>query len=871
MTVRYAPIFEQRFKQSFPDIEATIVNGGVSGETSRDGLQRLPQMLAEKPNIVIICFGMNDRGAGKKAHKRVPQSEFVQNLTRIISAFEDIGARILLLTINPLAESSGSLGDRMIDAYNKAIHDGAYKTKVRLVDINAMWKREFKPFSKGLEDTLHPNKRGIELYSKALKLTVPRRNIIVLWQYNGNPCACNYKCPYCVYRHVQQGQHFQGTVEGWHHAFKKSFGNQHIAFYLAHGEPMIGENFYDVLEMVGNESNWEIRMTSNISISLNDLVKTRVAQEGRLNINASFHPYMVKREKFLDQALFLRKHGIEVPIIYVMYPPLLKRFEDDFKFFNAHNFLVHVRRFRGTHKGKVYPKAYTDEEQQFIAKYCDDATIKYMLFNEPSYGKQSWAGVDFVIVDNKGNVGYCDDFRPNKHALGNIFKGNFRRHTEPKPFPGRFTSDGTVDGVANFLELNYRQLTGNNVINFSRQGGVYHTPNGIYYKNMNVDFNDSRVRAEYHFPARNLKDAYAILTYKEDPFHRRIARLAQSAYPDIFYYNKVVTPKTVAVWIISRIIRFFRCTKIVQKIHRLYQFAHSYIPYFFLSEGGYLYAKINGLRGIQFYTFGQRCAFKFLHLEKLRSFLTLLLNPVPLFRFAEFDFVIRSAKWKGSIRVLDVSSPRLFSAYLLATNPDLQLYITNPDKSDITNTHAFLKTCNLDGERIEFQCLRVADLSYQNGFFDVIYAISVIEHVLEEEQNNFLAILWRFLKPGGKLILTVPVSSKYRIEYRKKDVYSLGYPRNENGAIFFQRVYDAASLKKQIIAPMKKLQGRPGPIEVFGLTAGWKFEEYLKRWENFGIAETAKDIYYASKYIHKFDRIAQLKERGVCGLTFTKP
>ncbi len=144
---------------------------------------------------------------------------------------------------------------------------------------------------------------------------------------------------------------------------------------------MIGKKFYDVLEMVGGEPNWGVRMTSNISVRLDKLIGTRVAREGRLNINASFHAHMVKRERFLKQAIFLREHGIEVPVIYVMYPPLLEQFEDDFQFFDTHNFLVHVRRFRGMYEGKAYPEAYTDEERQFIAKYCDDATIKYMLFN----------------------------------------------------------------------------------------------------------------------------------------------------------------------------------------------------------------------------------------------------------------------------------------------------------------------------------------------------------------------------------------------------------------------------------------------------------------------------------------------------------
>lgn len=217
-----------------------------------------------------------------------------------------------------------------------------------------------------------------------------------------------------------------------------------------------------------------------------------------------------------------------------MYPSLLERFEDDFHFFDAHNFLVHVRRFRGFYEGKAYPEAYTDEERQFIAKYCDDATIKYMLSNEPSYGKLTWSGVDFMIVDNQGNVGYCDDFRPDRHSLGNVFDGTFRPLSVPLRFPGGGVSDGTVDGVANFLELGYRQLTGNNVLSFSRQGGVYHKSDGVYYKNMYVDFADSRIRAEYRFPPRNLKDCYHIWRCKERDARLRRKEVVQFLTPKPF-------------------------------------------------------------------------------------------------------------------------------------------------------------------------------------------------------------------------------------------------------------------------------------------------------------------------------------------------
>ena len=90
LTDRYSPVFTQQIMQKFPDINFTIINAGISGETSRDGLRRLPHMLDTKPDVVIIGFGMND--LGKEEPDRVPQSEFAENLSQMNAAFEQLMA-----------------------------------------------------------------------------------------------------------------------------------------------------------------------------------------------------------------------------------------------------------------------------------------------------------------------------------------------------------------------------------------------------------------------------------------------------------------------------------------------------------------------------------------------------------------------------------------------------------------------------------------------------------------------------------------------------------------------------------------------------------------------------------------------------------
>lgn len=532
VTRLYATELERILIAKYGEAGIDFTNAGVGGDSTLDGLRRLPEVLNENPDYVVIGFGMND--ALNPDHK-MPVEDFRNNLLEIVNSFEKIHARIILLTINPTWNKKSN---QILKTYNSSIFDVWRETKVRLVDINRHWNEDFSFLKTGLSDGIHPDNDGIQLICKYVGRMLSRHSYIVLWMYNGNPCACNYTCPYCQYLE-QKGHHFQGPVERWQRAFKKTFRNQHMVFYFGHGEPMIGRNFYDVLDMIGSEPLWQGRMISNLSPSLERIVNTRVVKEGRFHINGSFHPYMVSKEKFLEKLLFLREHGVECPVVYVMYPPLMSRFEDDFDFFTRHNFLVHVRRFRGAYDNRGYPEAYTDEDIRFIARYCDDQTIKSMLFDEPSYGRLSWTGVDFFAVNEKGDVGHCDDARPDdkERSLGNIFDGSFALVPEPKPFPIRFSSDGTVDGVSNFLHTGYDQLENNHILDYARKGGVYHTGDGVYYKNLNTDFSDPRVRARYHFPARNVSDAIAILSNPEDKLSMKINRLKFSLNRILFNYS----------------------------------------------------------------------------------------------------------------------------------------------------------------------------------------------------------------------------------------------------------------------------------------------------------------------------------------------
>jgi acyl-CoA thioesterase-1 len=511
ITKGYAPYLQQYISDNFSEKKIEVINAGIGGETSKDGLLRIESIKKQRPGVVIIGFGMNDafRGVG------IDAEQFCKNLNEMIQEFEKSDIRVHIMTLHPVIGNDNRR--KKLDKYNEIILKTCKESGVKAIDINWFWKTRFRNYKQGLNDEIHPGTLGNKLYAGTIFKIIRRPKIIIVWQYNGNPCECNYTCPYCQYPFMEQkGDCFFGTTEQWHTAFKKIFKNQELVFYFGHGEPTLGKEFYNVLEMIGTESKWEARMIINLSQPVERLLETKLAKYGRLNVNASFHPYQANITTFLKKLIKLRENGIEASVVYVMYPPLLKRFKEDFRIFIENDFVVHVRRFRGVYKGKYYPDAYNDTERRFIAQYCDDATIKYMLNEEPSFRKLTFTGMDFFILDNVGNVKFCDDFRRGQEILGNIFQNTINLFSHPIKFPAKNSSDGTVDGIANFLELDYTQMTGNNVLNFAKQGGVYKEKSGrIHYKNINIDFKDSKIRVDYDFPARHIKDLWYIVKKKK--------------------------------------------------------------------------------------------------------------------------------------------------------------------------------------------------------------------------------------------------------------------------------------------------------------------------------------------------------------------
>jgi acyl-CoA thioesterase I len=144
--------------QSFPELlqqdldrrgmKYRVVNLGVSGDTTQDGLARMSIAVNEKPAIVLLELGANDGLRGVPIH--VTQ----ENLSAIIQEFQKAEARVVLagMTLPP------NYGPTYIKKFEAVYRDLAAKYRVTLIPFLLEGVGGHKEYMQ--RDGLHPNAEG---------------------------------------------------------------------------------------------------------------------------------------------------------------------------------------------------------------------------------------------------------------------------------------------------------------------------------------------------------------------------------------------------------------------------------------------------------------------------------------------------------------------------------------------------------------------------------------------------------------------------------------------------------------------------------------------------------------------------------------
>ncbi len=238
------------------------------------------------------------------------------------------------------------------------------------------------------------------------------------------------------------------------------------------------------------------------------------------------------------------------------------------------------------------------------------------------------------------------------------------------------------------------------------------------------------------------------------------------------------------------------------------------------------------------------------------------LYPMDLTRYFEFEFVWQSIGNNPSGKWLDVSSPRILPLIFLEQYPNLSIDLLNPDPADLEITKNWLNLTEWNHRAQTYGCL-IEETPFQENTFDIITSVSVIEHI----PQDIAAIekIWKLLKPGGKLIITLPCAAEASEEYVDIDFYKL-LNKDDKGFTFLEYIYNEQLLEERFYP----ITGIPTRLIVYGeKTKGELRNNLVYRWSGKLYPNWHEPYYMGGNYKY-FDKIDLSPGEGVVGLEFIK-
>ncbi len=161
----FPSFWKEMLQQKYPDAGIELINSGVSGDTTMDGLARLDwTVLSYEPDLVTINFGINDCAMG------IGLEEFEMNIALMVRRIRaGPNSEILLLSSQPLETPPY---DGMVLDFYQAIERVAREMDVGFVDVCGAWMERVRGGTAlgslilpGLD---HPNEAGYRIIAEEL-------------------------------------------------------------------------------------------------------------------------------------------------------------------------------------------------------------------------------------------------------------------------------------------------------------------------------------------------------------------------------------------------------------------------------------------------------------------------------------------------------------------------------------------------------------------------------------------------------------------------------------------------------------------------------------------------------------------------------
>lgn len=188
----YHKILGDKLKQNFPNIEFDIINAGVAGNSSLDGLNRINEVIDLHPDLVVVCFGLND------AYMRDVDA-YGNNINAIFKKITQAKAKCVFMTPNMMntylangtlpvlyqtakdcaeCQNQGVLDNLLAKGKEYAVENGVF-----IADAYSFWK---KLAFYGIDTTAllsnkinHPTREMHRLFADILYDTFIKNNLIL--------------------------------------------------------------------------------------------------------------------------------------------------------------------------------------------------------------------------------------------------------------------------------------------------------------------------------------------------------------------------------------------------------------------------------------------------------------------------------------------------------------------------------------------------------------------------------------------------------------------------------------------------------------------------------------------------------------------
>ena len=170
----YPEMLELAIATALPESKVKVINAGISGNTTADGLARLDKdVLSHHPTIVTISFGLNDM-------VRVPEDQFRKNLESLVARCREAGSQVVLCTPN-MVITTMSRPIEKLRSYCEIIRQTGRELGVPVCDQfaagEAFLVKDPWAWRLTLSDEIHPNMDGHKLMAEELCRTLTGHSV----------------------------------------------------------------------------------------------------------------------------------------------------------------------------------------------------------------------------------------------------------------------------------------------------------------------------------------------------------------------------------------------------------------------------------------------------------------------------------------------------------------------------------------------------------------------------------------------------------------------------------------------------------------------------------------------------------------------